>query len=52
MFFVAERDVHERRLAGYALPPLPPATRVVQADGDPDARACHPRQRPVLPLGI
>src|SRR4051812_15477057 len=49
MFFVAERDVHEGRLVGYALPPLPPDVRVEQADGDPKARGSHPRQRAVLP---
>ena len=49
MFFVAERQVHEGRLIGYALPALPPEVRVEQADGDPKARGCHPRLRPVLP---
>jgi hypothetical protein len=49
MFFVAERDVHDGRLVGYALPELPPEVRVEEADGDTKARACHPRLRPVLP---
>lgn len=48
MYFVAERDVHEGRLAGYALPAHPPDVRVAAADGDEAARACHPRQRPIL----
>jgi hypothetical protein len=48
MFFVAERDVHQGRLVGYALPTLPPEVRVEQADGDVAARACHPRRKPVL----
>jgi hypothetical protein len=34
MFFVAERDVHEGRLDGYALPALPPEVRDQQADGE------------------
>jgi hypothetical protein len=34
MFFVAERDVHEGRLVGYALPTHPPDVRVGQVDGD------------------
>jgi hypothetical protein len=49
MFFVAERDIHEGRLVGYALPEMPPEVRVEQADGDASARGCHPRLRPVLP---
>src|SRR4051812_864500 len=49
MFFVAERDAHEGRLVGYALPTLPPEARVEQADGDAKARGCHPRLRPVVP---
>jgi hypothetical protein len=40
MFFVAERDAHEGRLVGYALPPEPPEVRVQRADGDLNARAC------------
>jgi hypothetical protein len=48
MFFVAERDAHEGRLVGYALPPEPPDVRVQRADGDVKARACHPRQRPIV----
>jgi hypothetical protein len=48
MFFVAERDVHEGRLVGYALPAQPPVVRVDGADGDPAARACRPRVRPLL----
>jgi hypothetical protein len=48
MRFVAERDVHEGRLAGYALPPHPPDVRVAAADGDTAARAGRPRQRPIL----
>jgi Replication-relaxation len=48
MFFVAERDVHEGRLTGYALPGHPPDVRVAQADGDPKARACNPRVRPIF----
>jgi hypothetical protein len=52
MFFVAERDAHHGRLTGYVLPPLPPEVRVVQADGDAEARSCHPRQRAVLPDGV
>jgi hypothetical protein len=50
MFFVAERDVHDGRLAGYALPELPPDVRSVVADGDRTARACHPRQRALVKL--
>jgi hypothetical protein len=49
MFFVAERDVHAGTLVGYALPELPPEVRVVQSDGNSQARSCQPRQRPVLP---
>jgi hypothetical protein len=49
MFFVAEREAHEGRLVGYALPALPPEARVAQADGDINARGCHPRLRRVLP---
>jgi hypothetical protein len=45
MVFVAERDVHEGRQAGYTLPSLPPEVRVVAANGDRSAAACHPRQR-------
>jgi hypothetical protein len=45
MVFVAERDVHESRMAGYTLPSLPPDVRVVAADLDRSAAACHPRQR-------
>jgi hypothetical protein len=45
--FVSERDVHEGRTAGYALPALPPDVRAAAAD-DRSARACHPRQRPLL----
>jgi hypothetical protein len=52
MFFVAEPDVHEGRLTGYALPSLPPEARVVQADGDPSARACHPRHKPVVQVEL
>jgi hypothetical protein len=29
----------------------PPEVRLEQADGDPKARGCHPRQRPVLEFG-
>jgi Replication-relaxation len=36
--FVAERDVHERRLCGYGVPRLPPEVRVSVAHGDPRAR--------------
>ncbi len=49
MCFVSERDVHEGRMAGYALPVLPPDVRAAVAD-DRSARACHPRQRPLLPV--
>jgi hypothetical protein len=49
MFFVAERDAHDGRLVGYALPSLPPDVRVARADGDPAVGGCHPRQRSVLP---
>jgi hypothetical protein len=49
MFFVAERDIHDGRLVGYALPSLPPEVRVEQADGDPKARSCQPRLGPILP---
>lgn len=35
--FVAERDVHERLLHGYAVPKLPPEVRVTVAHGDPRA---------------
>ena len=45
MLFVAERDAHEGRMAGYTLPALPPDVRVVAASGDRSAAACHPRQR-------
>jgi hypothetical protein len=48
MVFVAERDIHERRLVGYALPALPPEVRVAAASGERSARACHPRQRPFI----
>jgi hypothetical protein len=48
MVFVAERDIHEGRLVAYALPSLPPEVRVAGADGDRSARACHPRQRPLM----
>ncbi len=33
--FVAERDAHEKVLAGYGVPRLPPAVRVAAAHGDP-----------------
>ena len=49
LFFVAERDVHEGRFVGHALPALPPEVRVQQADGQATARSCDPRLRPVLP---
>ena len=49
MFFVAERDVHDGRLLGYALPTLPPERRAAVVD-DRSARSCHPRQRPLLPV--
>jgi hypothetical protein len=49
MLFVAERDIHDARFVGYALPALPPEVRVEQADGDGKARGCHPRLTPVLP---
>jgi hypothetical protein len=52
MFFVAERDAHERRLVGYKLPTLPPDVRVVAADGDTKVRAFDPRQLPVLDFEI
>jgi hypothetical protein len=52
MIFVAERDVHEARLAGYLLPSLPPEVRVAAADGDRSARACHPRQRPFPEVAV
>ena len=45
MLFVAERDAHEGRMAGYTLPALPPDVRVTAANGDRSAAACHPRQR-------
>ena len=45
MLFVAERDAHEGRMAGYTLPGLPPDVRVTAANGDRSAAACHPRQR-------
>ena len=51
MFFVAERDAHDGRFVGYALPAHPPDVRVDMADGDSTARACHPRQPPVPPPG-
>jgi Replication-relaxation len=47
MLFVAERDVHDGRLLGYALPTLPPEVRAAVVD-DRSARACHPRQRRLL----
>jgi hypothetical protein len=47
MLFVAERDIHDGRLAGYALPAHPPDLRVIVSD-DRSARACHPRQRPLF----
>ena len=47
MLFVAERDVHDGCIAGYTLPSLPPEVRVVAANGDRSAAACHPRRRPV-----
>jgi hypothetical protein len=47
MFVVAERDAHEGRLVGYALPPEPPDVRA-QRPGDVKARACHPRQRAIV----
>jgi hypothetical protein len=37
ILFVAERDVHERLLHGYAVPRLPPEVRVTAAHGDPRA---------------
>jgi hypothetical protein len=48
IFFVAERDIHDGRLAGYALPALPPDVRAVASDDERSARACHPRQRPLF----
>jgi hypothetical protein len=48
MFFVAERDVHDGRAVGYALPALPPEVRLVAADGERSARSCHPRLRPLF----
>jgi hypothetical protein len=45
MFFVAERDDHDGRAMGYALPALPPQVRVVAGDGERSARSCHPRFR-------
>ena len=47
MFFVAERDIHEGRLVGYALPAHPPQVRSAVADYQ-SARECHPRQRAVF----
>jgi hypothetical protein len=32
MFFVAERDIHERSLWGWAVPPLPPPLRLAEDD--------------------
>jgi hypothetical protein len=49
MLFVAERDVHDARLVGYALPALPPDVRSMAAD-DRSASECHPRQRALLAL--
>jgi hypothetical protein len=37
MLFVSERDVHERLLLAYGVPPLPPEVRVIAAHGDPRA---------------
>jgi hypothetical protein len=37
ILFVAERDMHERLLHGYAVPKLPPEVRVTVAHGDPRA---------------
>jgi hypothetical protein len=37
ILFVAERDIHERLLHGYAVPRLPPEVRVTAAHGDPRA---------------
>jgi hypothetical protein len=48
MFFVAERDAHEGRVAGYGLPSLPPEVRVAAANGERSATACHPRQRRIV----
>jgi hypothetical protein len=47
MLFVAERDVHDGRLLGYALPALPPEVRAAVVD-DRSGASCHPRQRPLL----
>jgi Replication-relaxation len=46
--FAAERDVHDGRLIGYALPALPPEARVLAGDAERSARACHPRAQPLL----
>jgi hypothetical protein len=50
MSFVAERDIYEGRLVGYALPAHPPEVRGAAAD-DQSARDCHPRQRAVFASG-
>jgi len=50
MLFVAERDAHEGNMAAYALPSLPPRVRVVAANGERSAAACHPRQGPMLDI--
>jgi hypothetical protein len=49
-FFVAERDIHDGRLVGYALARLPPDVRAAVTDDDRTARACHPRQRTLVDL--
>jgi hypothetical protein len=49
MFFVGERDIHHGAVSAYGLPALPPDVRAAMAD-DRSARACHPRQRPLLPI--
>jgi hypothetical protein len=48
ILFVAERDVHERRLSGYGVPRLPPEVRVSAAHGDPRARQAAIESRELL----
>ena len=47
VLFVAERDMHEGLRRAYGLPRLPPAVRIAQAHGDPQAGAASVQAREV-----